>query len=405
MCRDYFNQKRSLIMPRIHKLSCLIVLLLASVSFAAETAGENSESFVTYTDDKGPREEIVIEGPITIKDSAFIRVPTIVSGRMGAIPGNMQISSREITENKVLISCTDINNLVYSIKIQGAKKNSDTYYLGVTITLRKTPSFIKNEEIRKKYFDLACKDLQSIIQAEQDKIPNKQQTELTQNKDKLSQIEDRIQKLNFSKTLQKVNIEILGYLYKEKVKLDLDRLEQRAKLEAIANFYDRVAAARKEIDKTEEEIGEMTKELRQIASPEQVKETQIRIDKTKKEWRSLKESLANNPENTTPKEQYVDVKITQVATQKRYQEVEKLISQYEQAAKTPADESKINAQLKELENERDRVESRISYNEDALKSLKDHPVVSVFDKKYFDDMQSKKVKNEVNAIESEEKAQ
>ncbi len=215
------------------------------------------------------------------------------------------------------------------------------------------------------------------------------------------QLNQRTAEVETAQHKKQINTDILAYLYKEKVKLDLDQLEQKAKLEAITAYLDRIAPIQNAIDKISQDITSLEAELLS-ADLSQEKKTQISkaLVQLRGRYELLRKSLGN-PENAMPREQYADVKINLVAMEKRYEVVRKLIAEYEHAEKTAADLSKINERLGIVEAMKGDAANNIKRFEETLKDAKDHPL-RLITKEQFETMQSKQADLEKKSPESKE---
>jgi hypothetical protein len=280
--------------------------------------------------------------------------------------------------------------------------------LPVQILLNKIPSPADSEEIRQRNLNLACEDFQRKIADYQEKTEKSMQESLRNRRADLAKAEKELQELNQRKAevesamhRKQINSDILAYLYKEKVKLDLDALEQRAKLEAMTKYLDRIAPIQKEMEKISQEITAL--ESRALSADiSQDEKTAINkgLVQLRGKYDALRKTL-DSPENAMPKEQYTDVKINLVAMEKRYEVVRKLIDEYEQAEKTAADLTKINERMGIVEAMKGDATNNIKRFEQTLKDAKDHPL-RLITKEEFEAMQAKAAQQEEKSTDGDE---
>jgi hypothetical protein len=401
-------------MPQIHKLAFLIVLLLISSASAAEIKKNGNEAFISYEslrEDKLPAREVIIEGPpIVLHEMNKIlmirnEMPGEFMGRMGV---TRNLRGAPVQGNIISFSSARDKNLIYHIarstgtsfdrriftREEQTVQPAPLGYVIYVIALDKIPSRVDSEEIRQRFLYQAAKDFEEKLHDVLNEVKKESEHSLKSLEDDLVRIEQEIAQAHKNKhqtelALQKkqVKADILSYLYKEKVKLTLDKLEQQAKLEEITKYLDQWSAVQKEITSIQSEINAIEDEL---SSKENLSDT-TKAD-LKNRLRHLREKhslLVNNPQFAAPKEQFADVKIAQIAVEKRAKEVDYQISryeQYEEAEKYPADLEKIITRIEVLENKRKGVTAYIDYQKNILKEIKDHPF-RVITKEEYEAMQ------------------
>jgi hypothetical protein len=391
-------------MSRIPNLSWMIVFLMSSFVFAEDAKDEGGRTYFRY--DRYELGQGVVVGSLPSRDIVLEGSDAIQN-----VGNNVDVFRGLQNEN--LIYRVDPGRQQQSspgpakeIKAARSPIKRTPYY---SLRLIQIPSTTDSDEIRIKYLDEACKDYENKIKKFQDNAEKAAELTIKKRQSVLSQMDNRIRELEKRKAEAEVAVQkkmfrtdILAYLYKEKIKLELDQLEQKAKLEAMAGFIGRASAIQKEISETIDEIRKiMEMSQGKSISQEEIDKSYKQVELLREKERTLRRSLANNPENAAPKEQYTDIKITQIATEKRYQEVEKLIAQYEQSEKSAADLTKINTQLAELEKEKNGVVSFTNNYENALINIKDHPV-RVINKADYDATQSQKAEKDVDSKESQD---
>ncbi len=240
------------------------------------------------------------------------------------------------------------------------------------------------EKYANKYVDIAARDFEAKLKDVRDRLEKQTKATLARIEKDLADTQKQIGELTAKKAEaeradrnKQYKSGILSYLYQEEVRLKLDLLEQRTKLDMVTASFDVEASIAQRRSEMAQEYGKAIREINDLKnsreSAEKIAEADRKSELLREKLMSLNEQ-ESNPKQAKPSVQYADVKISLAATEKRYAEVKKLIAEYEQVAANAAELPAISNKLKETREHAEWCKTCIKQEQAKLADIAAHPV-------------------------------